>query len=222
MKLLRAISLLGVTLSLVMLGSGCSSKKSLDRSQAGKLIREKTDFFAGPTANVAIGSFCGFGPIDEIRISARDERMFTGGYIYNDPAAPFLLSASLEPQGLVTLAAAPNFKCSDLFHRGYEVALTPQGKSALQQWPSQQQTDGSILFKPLLLTSDLDDVTGIAPGADGTTATAEFTYHFKNTDAFSILKVLHRVPEQPRRASATLRLYDDGWRVTDIKNLETP
>jgi len=205
-------SSLTALLSAILISSACSHDKSLTRSQAAQLISSNASFTKNITTNVAIGNFCSAAVIGMVRMAAKDSRMFT-----NEPARPFFLAASLEPQGLVTLEDAHGFKCSSMWDHPYVVTLTPQGRTALQAWPSQPQQDGSTLLKPVIVTSNILEVTGIAPAADGTTATAEFTYQTKNTPALAILKVLHPVTEEPRKGSAGFRLYDDGWRLTGIK-----
>jgi hypothetical protein len=204
----RTLSLTIIVLA-VLTASGCAQNKSLTRPQAAKLIHNALN--KNRIAVVASGHFCTNLDLASIRAFYNDMRLIGP----NLPESPFYLLASLEPQGLSILAPASEFRCPFGQRIGYLVTLTPKGQDIFKEWPSAPQGDGTV-FKPVVATNDVVQVTGIVQGATPTSATAEFTYQWKNTQIFTILKALQPQSEMPAKATASLRLYDDGWRITGM------
>jgi hypothetical protein len=107
-------------------------------------------------------------------------------------------------RGLVSVTPGPEStgdnRCRD--ERGYhfDVELTPLGKKY-------ELSENRGLVDVKLCIEDLGEVTGIVSEADGTKATVEFTL-VKRPTPFGEGRCFGQ-----RTESASLRRYDDGWRI---------
>lgn len=97
--------------------------------------------------------------------------------------------------------------------------LTPKGKTAFQ---SISNNLSSWYLTPKPIPRRVIEVTGLADGAGtlgppGTTKEAQFTWKWDWDAVPKEAKPFFGAEPKPSKGQAVLKLYDDGWRVEEIK-----
>ncbi len=77
--------------------------------------------------------------------------------------------------------------------------------------PTSEDDKTADIQKVKLADEDLVEITGIKPGIDERSVTAELTTEYKNVTPFSVLTPINFKARPVHKAYFTL--YDDGWRL---------
>lgn len=145
-----------------------------------------------------------------------------------------LLDKTIQPlaeKGILTFTATDNSYA--MWWKEYVVELRPAGEIESKTWvaatedqkfmflnrlaPGGPSSPNARVFYIPVAVRQLVQVTGIAVGAGGTQAEAEFTWKWARTKRAQLLPN-NLPPEQLQPSKAFCQLYDDGWRIA-IMNL---
>lgn len=204
--------------------TACSDAKALNRELASQLIQTHEGFSAPTIMPLATGEFCMYSYTSEDEIRRRyainPMRHRFDGYL------PFYLSMSLEPEGLTILTLAEELGCPNeddwrMQRRGRRcfLNLTEEGERTFGEWPN-EQFGTRTLYKVPVASRELIEVTGLAVDPSAGRATTEFTWRVKREPAGALLKLMGFELGEVKPGEALLTLYDDGWRVTELKGTE--
>lgn len=220
---------------LIAPSAGCSGSRELTRSRAGDLIRDSADF-RRPVSVALPGK-----REQPTRAQSTDEpEVAARGRAFDEYARSHVEMAVFRHLGLIDFRAAlvevPSPE-HEWWRFGVESVLTEKGEREAAEESEGKGREGIVISR-----RELIEVMGLATPAAGT-ARAEFTWKEvptptgeafdPMTDAYRGLpewirrgmagpasgmgKGLERKYGVPRKGTALLQLYDDGWRVQHIQ-----
>ncbi|MGA2483552.1 MAG: hypothetical protein ABSF92_10600 [Candidatus Acidiferrales bacterium] len=216
------IGLLVLVCVAAFLACGCSDSKSLTRSHAAELIGRSSDFNKPKTVEFLTGSvWDNSGGTYYPYLGKLDTNLKAAPYPELQSAGIIEISRS-EPTPTRQSPVPPCFSedCSRVSSM-WKVSLTKDGVSQSNSWTHQTLRVPIGVFKGAVAEdwvvpvakSEIVEVTGIAAGETGQ-AQADFTWKWRPIDKIGQAINLN---SQIFKASANLRLYDDGWRVEHVR-----
>lgn len=140
---------------------------------------------------------------------------------------PLTAQTLTRPAAQELIDANAGFKSTDslpgvddaAFSRGISDHIWSQGPQGWQPTQTGQAYFTGVSLLAIKLRQPLHRkvtaITGIADGSDAATKTAEFTWHF--TDLTEPLATYTAATTGDHQGQASLRHYDDGWRVVDVR-----
>lgn len=187
-------------LALSLLSAACS--RELSRGQAGKLIAAHPKFKAPHYAQIVVGEVWG------------DFRDFPN-FIYYPHSEAIKL-------GLLRVEQTNSY--DGFWSRKYIFELTDEGRKAQRRWQlSDKKPDGfynsdnAKAYRVPLAEKKLDQVVGITRAPmDEMARVVEFYWHWEPMADAKLFPSLTPAGKR-HEGAAYLRLYDDGWRVEEIK-----
>jgi hypothetical protein len=203
--------------------TSCSDGKALSREIAGQLIERHEEFSAATIVPLATGEFCMGSYTREGEIRKYGAKPMSYRF---DPNLPFYLSMSLEREGLTALSWAEERGCphdEDWRNQRWGwrcfLNLTKEGERVFKDWPN-EQFGTKVLYRVPIARRKLLEVTGIAVDSSAGSARTEFTWHLRREPAGALLRLIELEVGEVQLGEALLSLYDDGWRVTELKGTE--
>ena len=184
----RFFTVAAIAFGLVL--TACGSKE-LSRSKAAKLIKDK---YYTPQM---IEDGAQTTQVSEMK----DAVVGQSGSVYGIRGGGLPDLRNYEKAGWITLVV----RGCQFNSCAVEVSLTPKGASESTGW---KKISDKVWMVPIF-RREFIDVTGIT-SSEPSTAVAEFTSRWIPTNYG---KELGATPSAPETGNATLRLYDDGWRL---------